>query len=191
MHSVPIPLRSHRSTSSIGSIDSHLSRETWATSVSSDTTEERPSLSIDPRLFQRPVDDDLTTAKPKKARSPKKPAEEKKKKVSHARKVSQSCAKLANLQQHPEHIPRPRNAFILYRKYVVDSKLIPPSVEMRHQNVSIITAKMWSEVSHIIVIVQQQYELTEIQAPPEQKAHFNDLARIEKGEHMKKWASNH
>lgn len=161
MHSVPIPLRSHRSTSSIGSIDSHishLSRETWATSVSSDTTEERPSLSIDPRLFQRPVDDDLTTAKPKKARSPKKPVEEKKKKVSHARKVSQSCAKLANLQQHPEHIPRPRNAFILYRKHVVDSKLIPPSVEMRHQNVSIITAKMWSEVSHTIIIIRPRQE---------------------------------
>lgn len=28
----------------------------------------------------------------------------------------------------------------------MDAKLIPPSVEMRHQNVSIITAKMWSEV---------------------------------------------
>jgi len=50
-------------------------------------------------------------------------------------------------QQDPEHIPRPRNAFILYRKHVVDSKLIPPTVEMRHQNVSVIVAKMWSEVS--------------------------------------------
>ncbi|KAK6910905.1 hypothetical protein I204_03058 [Kwoniella mangroviensis CBS 8886] len=79
------------------------------------------------------------------------------KKVSHARK------------QTADHIPRPRNAFILFRKHVVDSKLIPPSVEMRHQNVSIITAKMWSE------------------APPDQKAHFNELARIEKEEHMKKY----
>jgi hypothetical protein len=50
-------------------------------------------------------------------------------------------------QTDPEHIPRPRNAFILFRKQVVDSKLIPTSVEMRHQNVSIITAKMWAEVS--------------------------------------------
>ncbi len=35
---------------------------------------------------------------------------------------------------------------------------------MRHQNVSIITAKMWAEAS------------------PEQKAHFNELAKIEKEE---------
>ncbi|WWC93345.1 hypothetical protein V866_000179 [Kwoniella sp. B9012] len=79
------------------------------------------------------------------------------KKVSHARK------------QTADHIPRPRNAFILFRKHVVDSKLIPASVEMRHQNVSIITAKMWSE------------------APPDQKAHFNELAKVEKEEHMKKY----
>ncbi|WWC63542.1 uncharacterized protein I303_106145 [Kwoniella dejecticola CBS 10117] len=79
------------------------------------------------------------------------------KKVSHARK------------QTADHIPRPRNAFILFRKHVVDSKLIPASVEMRHQNVSIITAKMWSE------------------APADQKAHFNELARVEKEEHMKKY----
>ncbi len=51
----------------------------------------------------------------------------------------------------------------------MDSKLIPTSVEMRHQNVSIITAKMWSE------------------APVEQKKHFNEMARIEKEEHMKKY----
>jgi len=76
---------------------------------------------------------------------------EEKKKVSHARKVGPSLRELSwplivPEQQHPEHIPRPRNAFILFRKHVVDSKLIPASVEMRHQNVSIITAKMWSEV---------------------------------------------
>lgn len=51
---------------------------------------------------------------------------------------------------------------------MVDAKLIPPSVEMRHQNVSIITAKMWGE------------------APAEQKKHFNEMARIEKEEHMKR-----
>ncbi len=51
---------------------------------------------------------------------------------------------------------------------MVDAKLIPASVEMRHQNVSIITAKMWSE------------------ALVEQKKHFKELARIEKEEHMKK-----
>jgi len=77
---------------------------------------------------------------------------EDKKKISHARKVSPSHQTIWSktddkAQQHPEHIPRPRNAFILFRKHVVDSKLIPTSVEIRHQNVSIITAKMWSEVS--------------------------------------------
>ncbi|WVQ79691.1 hypothetical protein IAT38_001791 [Cryptococcus sp. DSM 104549] len=139
-----------------------------------------PSLSIDPKLFapqqkaggeeMEEQEEMLETAKPrgkgKKVEqqealglgSPKKKGKDGgKKKVSHARK------------QNADHIPRPRNAFILFRKHVVDSKLIPTSVEMRHQNVSIITAKMWSE------------------APPDQKAHFNDLARIEKEEHMKKY----
>ena len=77
-------------------------------------------------------------------------------KTSHARK------------QKPNHIPRPRNAFILFRKHVVDAKLIPPSVEIRHQNVSVIVAKMWAEAS------------------AEQKEEFNELAKIEKEEHQKK-----
>ncbi|WVR09390.1 hypothetical protein IAU60_006457 [Kwoniella sp. DSM 27419] len=143
-------------------------------------------LHVDPRLFaprSRERDlDEIDTARPASAKAKThpstavstsagpagKPTDKKKrksgagsspagKKVSHARK------------QNPNHIPRPRNAFILFRKHVVDSKLIPPSVEVRHQNVSIITAKMWSE------------------APAEQKAHFNELARIEKEEHMKKY----
>ncbi|WWD19274.1 hypothetical protein CI109_103732 [Kwoniella shandongensis] len=159
-----------------------------------------PSLSIDPRLFAPPhnsarggegVDggETIVTARPKSSKgrggksankvdkesvvgrpssagkkrsssgelSTKAKDDAAKKKISHARK------------QTPDHIPRPRNAFILFRKHVVDSKLIPASVEMRHQNVSIITAKMWSE------------------APPDQKAHFNELARIEKEEHLKKY----
>nr|ODN94545.1 hypothetical protein L204_04678 [Cryptococcus depauperatus CBS 7855] len=130
-----------------------------------------PSLSIDPRLFapqtKHDQDDEemLETARPKNPKkedkvvgSPKRGGkEDSKKKASHARK------------QTADHIPRPRNAFILFRKHVVDSKLIPASVEVRHQNVSIITAKMWSE------------------ADPQTKAHFNELARIEKEEHMKKY----
>jgi len=49
--------------------------------------------------------------------------------------------------QRPEdHIPRPRNAFILFRKHVVDAKLIPPEVEIRHQNISVVVSKMWAEV---------------------------------------------
>jgi hypothetical protein len=46
-----------------------------------------------------------------------------------------------------DHIPRPRNAFILFRKHVVDAKLIPPEVEIRHQNISVVVSKMWAEVS--------------------------------------------
>ncbi|KAK8854591.1 hypothetical protein IAR55_003330 [Kwoniella newhampshirensis] len=156
-------------------------------------------LSIDPKLFAPPSvacdnkdqldgeeDDVIVTAKPKtrgkgkvitgdKMRAGREEISGRRKKgatggvgavvkedsgkvrISHARK------------QTPDHIPRPRNAFILFRKYVVDAKLIPASVETRHQNVSIITAKMWSEAS------------------PGQKAHFNKLATIEKEEHLKKY----
>ncbi|WRT68647.1 uncharacterized protein IL334_005626 [Kwoniella shivajii] len=115
---------------------------------------EKPSLPI-PSNFGLGNQSEVTKPKSKKERVKKMDKEGKK--VSHARK------------QTADHIPRPRNAFILFRKHVVDSKLIPASVEMRHQNVSIITAKMWSE------------------APPDQKAQFNDLARIEKEEHLKKY----
>jgi HMG box factor len=98
--------------------------------------------------------EEVEAAQPEKKKSRKnKTAAEKadRKKVSHARKVGSghrrySRATLNESQQDPQHIPRPRNAFILFRKHVVDSKLIPTSVEIRHQNVSIITAKMWSEV---------------------------------------------
>ena len=58
----------------------------------------------------------------------------------------QSC-----VQRPEDHIPRPRNAFILFRKHVVDAKLIPPEVEIRHQNISVVVSKMWAEVSSSIV----------------------------------------
>ncbi|EIW68407.1 hypothetical protein TREMEDRAFT_63576 [Tremella mesenterica DSM 1558] len=95
--------------------------------------------------------------------------EEVKKEIKGGKKKKDEKKKVSHARKSPAHIPRPRNAFILFRKHVVDSKLIPASVEMRHQNVSIITAKMWAE------------------APAEQKAHFNELARIEKEEHMIKY----
>ncbi|WVO21472.1 uncharacterized protein IAS62_002781 [Cryptococcus decagattii] len=135
------------------------------------------SLSIGTKLFA-PMEMDgeadeemLVTAKPKELVGTldptmvlesleslkKEKAENCKRKVSHARK------------QTADHIPRSPNAFNLFRKHVVDAKLIPASVEMRHQNVSIVTAKMWSEAS------------------AEQKAHFNELTLIEKEEHMKKY----
>lgn len=141
-------------------------------------TSRQASLSIDPNVLKPRSklqtalhEDDLATAVPKSATVPgnkrksKAQLEEQreKKKVSHARKVGPSFLpprllgllshwvwrRDLTLQQGPEHIPRPRNAFILFRKHVVDAKLIPASVEIRHQNVSIITAKMWSEVSGV------------------------------------------
>lgn len=48
----------------------------------------------------------------------------------------------------------------------MDAKLIPASVEIRHQNVSVIVAKMWAD------------------APLEQKERFNELAKVEKEEHL-------
>ncbi|WWC71342.1 uncharacterized protein I206_105296 [Kwoniella pini CBS 10737] len=157
-----------------------------------------PSLSIDPKLFrnsnQTKKEDEtemLETAKPKTPKSKKeellgespykkqiKTRKERTKKcntgnngnIGIGRDESGGGKKVSHARkQTADHIPRPRNAFILFRKHVVDSKLIPASVEMRHQNVSIITAKMWSE------------------APKDQKAHFNELAKIEKEEHMKKY----
>ncbi|WVR08543.1 hypothetical protein IAU60_005598 [Kwoniella sp. DSM 27419] len=79
------------------------------------------------------------------------------KKKSHARK------------QPEGHIKRARNAFILFRKHVTDSKLIPPSVEVKHQNISVVVAKMWKE------------------APLEVRAKFNEQARLEKEEHQRKY----
>ncbi|WWC92315.1 uncharacterized protein L201_007269 [Kwoniella dendrophila CBS 6074] len=79
------------------------------------------------------------------------------KKKSHARK------------QPEGHIKRARNAFILFRKHITDSNLIPPSVEVKHQNISVVAAKMWKE------------------APLEVRAKFNEQARIEKEEHARKY----
>lgn len=32
---------------------------------------------------------------------------------------------------------------------MVDTKLIPPEVEIRHQNISVVVSKMWAEVSYL------------------------------------------
>ncbi|RXK41694.1 hypothetical protein M231_00929 [Tremella mesenterica] len=80
-----------------------------------------------------------------------------KQKKSHARR------------QPPGHIKRARNAFILFRKHVTDSGLIPPSVEVKHQNISVVAAKMWRE------------------APQEVRQQFQEQARIEKEEHQRKY----
>jgi HMG box factor len=150
------------------------------------------TLSIDPKLVRpRPGtseggptakpsarsaqgEEAMVTARPKKKGGERGNKSPKAKKVSHARKVRPdysadgSGIQADSSQLNADHIPRPRNAFILFRKHVVDAKLIPPSVEIRHQNVSVIVAKMWAD------------------APLEEKARFSELARIEKEDHLKK-----
>ncbi|KAH9475097.1 HMG-box protein STE11 [Psilocybe cubensis] len=57
------------------------------------------------------------------------------KKKSHARK------------RPPGHIPRPRNAFILFRCDFVRQKRIPESVENDHRNISRIIGRIWNQMS--------------------------------------------
>lgn len=69
---------------------------------------------------------------------------------------------------------------------MVDAKLIPPTVEMRHQNVSIIVARMWKEVSGVAVrTVMRATDM--FQAPADQKSHFMQMAKKEKDDHMRKY----
>ncbi|KAI0308485.1 high mobility group box domain-containing protein, partial [Amylostereum chailletii] len=44
-------------------------------------------------------------------------------------------------------IPRPRNAFILFRCDFVAQKKVPASVEHDHRNISRIAGKIWQEMS--------------------------------------------
>ncbi|ORX41040.1 hypothetical protein BD324DRAFT_612990 [Kockovaella imperatae] len=81
-----------------------------------------------------------------------------------------SMPKKSHARKQPEgHIKRARNAFILFRKHITDSNLIPPSVEVKHQNISVVAAKMWRE------------------APQEVRQKFQEQARIEKEEHQRKY----
>ncbi|KAF8968528.1 high mobility group box domain-containing protein, partial [Flammula alnicola] len=56
-------------------------------------------------------------------------------KKSHARK------------QPLGHVPRPRNAFILFRCDFVRQKKIPEAVENDHRNISRIVGRIWREMS--------------------------------------------
>ena len=44
----------------------------------------------------------------------------------------------------PKHIPRPPNAFILYRSDFLKRRVIPPEVEKRQQNLSRIAGQCWN-----------------------------------------------
>ena len=63
------------------------------------------------------------------------PAPEPQSKKSHSRK------------QPEGHIPRPRNAFILFRCDFVAQKKIPASVEPDHRNISRIVGRIWKAMS--------------------------------------------
>lgn len=54
--------------------------------------------------------------------------------VSHARKTA------------PDHIPRPRNAFILFRSHAVKTGLVPEDMEKDHRNISRIVSHMWNSL---------------------------------------------
>ncbi|QRV95772.1 HMG (high mobility group) box protein [Ceratobasidium sp. AG-Ba] len=47
----------------------------------------------------------------------------------------------------PGHIPRPRNAFILFRSHYVAAQLIPGKVENDHRHISKIIGEIWNSLS--------------------------------------------
>ncbi|KDQ49739.1 hypothetical protein JAAARDRAFT_113690, partial [Jaapia argillacea MUCL 33604] len=76
---------------------------------------------------------------------------------SHARK------------QPPGHIPRPANAFILFRSDFVRKKKIPASVEHDHRNISRIAGKIWKAME------------------PEERKPWEVLAEEERRRHKEKY----
>lgn len=75
--------------------------------------------------------------------------------VSHAKKTP------------PNHIKRPRNAYIIFRSHTVSQKLIPKEVENDHRNISRIIAHMWKSLD------------------PADRAYYEEIAREEKERHKK------
>jgi hypothetical protein len=62
--------------------------------------------------------------------------------------ASESLAKKSHSRKQPDgHIPRPRNAFILFRCDFVAQKKIPASVEPDHRNISRIVGRIWKAMS--------------------------------------------
>ncbi|KEP51041.1 HMG (high mobility group) box protein [Rhizoctonia solani 123E] len=66
------------------------------------------------------------------------------KKPSHSRKRS------------PGHIPRPRNAFILFRSHYVAAQLIPQKVENDHRHISKIIGEIWNKLSPAERLIWEQ-----------------------------------
>ena len=66
----------------------------------------------------------------------------------HVQDATQPAAKKSHARKQPEgHIPRPRNAFILFRCDFVAQKKIPASVEPDHRNISRIVGRVWKAMS--------------------------------------------
>ena len=62
--------------------------------------------------------------------------------------VPEPPTKKSHSRKQPEgHIPRPRNAFILFRCDFVAQKKIPASVEPDHRNISRIVGRIWKAMS--------------------------------------------
>ena len=62
--------------------------------------------------------------------------------------TAESQTKKSHSRKQPEgHIPRPRNAFILFRCDFVAQKKIPASVEPDHRNISRIVGRIWKAMS--------------------------------------------
>jgi hypothetical protein len=67
---------------------------------------------------------------------------------SDVQPTSQLPAKKSHARKQPEgHIPRPRNAFIIFRCDFVAQKRIPASVEPDHRNISRIVGRVWKAMS--------------------------------------------
>lgn len=65
----------------------------------------------------------------------------------------------------PNHIKRPRNAYIIFRSHIVSQKLIPKEVENDHRNISRIIAHMWKSLE------------------PQERAQYEQIAKQEKERH--------
>ncbi|KAI0064967.1 HMG-box, partial [Artomyces pyxidatus] len=58
------------------------------------------------------------------------------------------ASKKSHAKRQPAgHIPRPRNAFILFRCDFVAQKKVPASVEHDHRNISRIAGRIWQGMS--------------------------------------------
>ncbi|KAF8597703.1 hypothetical protein BDV93DRAFT_610236 [Ceratobasidium sp. AG-I] len=77
------------------------------------------------------------------------------KKVSHSRR------------RPPGHIPRPRNAFILFRSHYVAAQLIPGKVENDHRHISKIIGEIWNSL------------------PPPERLVWEQRADVEKEKHSR------